>query len=276
MRSIFATLRQLVLPAGALPGTPRTVIGPDLPPPLDTYLFGGTTRASSAIITYGNSVNSYQFLAFIPGTTTASIYWMGWVRVGVVQELSAGVPYGQSWNISAGPGVISMGFYTPTNGAVQLFGGDFSIDGVSQSRGLRAVTISTVSTAAVAAETVVLTCSTVFIQPGRAYRAEFLGETVGSLASNTAIYLVRRTGVAGTILRNATAWTMSPTAGVSQSCTGPVIFRNATGALLVDDIVLTLQAFGGTVTMAAAADRTRHLEIRDIGAAASYPNAPQF
>lgn len=276
MRSIFATLRQLVLPAGALPGTPRTVIGPDLPPPLDTYLFGGTTRASSAIITYGNSVNSYQFLAFIPGTTTASVYWMGWVRNGVVQEFSAGIPYGQSWNISAGPGVISMGFYTPTNGAVQYFGGDVSIDGVSQSRGLRAVTISTVSTAAIIAETVVLTCSTVFINPNRAYEVIIGGATYSSAASGLALYMIRRTGLAGTILQASTEVLMNPTPVVSLRTDFRVIIRNNTAATIVDDVVLTLTAAIGDVTMLGAVDRPRFMEIRDIGAAARYPNAPQF
>jgi hypothetical protein len=292
MRSYFATLRQLVLPAGAQPGTPRTIIGPDLPPPLDTYLFGGVVKATSAIITYGNSATSYQFLAFVPGTTTASQLYMGWVKTGAVQEFLPGIPYGQSWNLSAGAGVVSMGFIVPTNGASQFIGPvqiltgalaisagvDTTIGGVSQPRGLVGRARSIAGTGAIGVETVTLTSPAITWVAGRAYEVTEATDWSGSVANNLAFVTLRRNNLAGAVLA-AHQVNNSPNVGFGATQQTRTIIVNATAANIVDNIVQTAQAVGGgTVTGAGGGfySFVRYLEIRDIGAATDYPDAVQI
>lgn len=103
MRSILAGLRTLTLPWGAGPGTARLVLGPDLPPPLKTYLFFGQRVASEAIIYYSGtpSNDDYQFEALVELPGTHFVY-RGSVLNGVVLEESVGHPNGFYTSFSGG------------------------------------------------------------------------------------------------------------------------------------------------------------------------------
>jgi hypothetical protein len=103
---------------------------------------------------------------------------------------------------------------------------------------------------------------------GQVYRATWYGDTSSSASNATALYRVRPGTVAGTIV-NVSAYQMAVTAGFSQWCGAAWHF-----AFTVDTTVsmlLTLQGFGGTVTMLGNFDQTRYLEIVYAGPAALYP-----
>lgn len=89
----------LVIPPGAGPGEARIVIGPDLPPPLDTYTFsGGQTYASGIIFYADGSDTTYTYLCVVEDTTDQDIaIHFGHVNGGVVVEESPGVPQTIRW-----------------------------------------------------------------------------------------------------------------------------------------------------------------------------------
>ena len=96
------------------------------------------------------------------------------------------------------------------------------------------------------------------------------------MASNTILYQVRRTNLAGAI-RFAAARENSATAGNTNNMFTRAIVRNNSGADITDNIVLTIQAVGaGTVTDTAGATFPRYMEIRDIGESSDYPGAIQI
>lgn len=100
MRSLFATLRTLVLPAGAATTSPRIVLGPDVPAELQTY-YSGTIGA--AVLWYSGTNYWYDAAA----STLAGLdrRYVGWVRSGTVHE------YALFYDQASGPGV-TVGFDT--------------------------------------------------------------------------------------------------------------------------------------------------------------------
>jgi hypothetical protein len=88
-------INSLVIPNTAGAGTARLVIGSLFPPPLDTYLFFGTTKAAAAIIYYSGtpSNDDYQFDAIVQ-TPGAHFVYRGTVLNGAMNEYSAGRPVG--------------------------------------------------------------------------------------------------------------------------------------------------------------------------------------
>lgn len=273
MRSFFATLQQLVIPAGAGPNSPAIIIGPTVPAEVAAWaaFWGPATVTIDEAIVFRRSATSYVWEAI--GTFSGVP-----ARMRGTYDPANGVILTQR-TVITGAGVISERFgsgLNPITIQVDMTNADFTIASVSQGRGQTGWASSVVASAAVAGETVVLTSNVAAFQAGRAYSAEFVGETGGSVASNTALYLFRRNGVAGTILRNAMGYTMSATVGVTLSCAARAVFANYTAVGVVDTVVLTLQSSAGTVTMDGQATRPRHFEVRDIGAAVDYPNVPQI
>lgn len=94
MRSFFANLVSLTLPFNAGPNTSRIVIGPTLPPPLDTYVtVNGPYQAG--IIFYGTGDDTtYTYMCVIDnaGFGAYNEVHIGQVLGGFVQEESPGVP----------------------------------------------------------------------------------------------------------------------------------------------------------------------------------------
>lgn len=109
MRSLFATLRTLVLPGGSRPGTARIVIGPDLPPPLDTYALAFARIIAANIVWYGTDPTGTDgdFIADLlveypsPPPVISEIIRCH-VIGGAVVEYAPGFPMGQVWHSSAG------------------------------------------------------------------------------------------------------------------------------------------------------------------------------
>lgn len=157
-------------------------------------------------------------------------------------------------------------------------GGNFIVGSVSGTGQLIDLVSSVSSTAAIGAETVVLTGNSITWAAGRAYEVMFSQETAGSVANNAAFFTVRRASVAGAIKFGA-AFQMNATIGTSQNCYTRFIIRNATASDVTALIVLTLQSVGGgTVTGSGGGTYSlvRYLEVRDAGVSTDYANAVQI
>jgi len=85
MRSVFAVLRQLVLPAGSPLGTPRTVIGPDVPPELVAFYATESATVYGMILNQASGTDyTYDGLAVGAGIANRVV---GRVTAGVVNEV---------------------------------------------------------------------------------------------------------------------------------------------------------------------------------------------
>lgn len=123
-------LRSIVIPQDAGPGDPRIEITPTLPPPLDTYLYLGTTDLIGGIIFYRGTPGDQDY-GFIVQAETASelLILQGFVRAGVVVEFAAGDPAGFQWSAdfggSAQPDLFALGrLWTGLNTDTGLYVGD--------------------------------------------------------------------------------------------------------------------------------------------------------
>jgi len=96
-------LDTIVLPPGALPGQTRIVIGPDLPPPLDTYLVAGLYPYNDGIIFYSATPtdDDYLFLCQVQFPGTHQVHF-GAVINGAVSEVSTGNPRAFKWAFGGG------------------------------------------------------------------------------------------------------------------------------------------------------------------------------
>lgn len=292
MRSLFAVLRSLTLPAGAQPGSPAIILGPDVPADLQAYYTGRGFPVASAII-YRLDASTYVYeAALAPGATES--HARGWSDTGTIYEtefsfFSPPVPANVGFQLGApGAGIfVTVGLSTRAadrlvefwrfaqSQTVQIFGG-WEVDAVSQSRGRVDRVSSVANTAAIGAETVILTGNSITWKAGRAYEVIYRGLPFASIASNFAVYRIRRNNLAGTLLA-INQWEMNVNAVSAQNILNRVIIRNNTAADIIDNIVLTLEATGGgTVTDQGGATFVRYLEIRDCGAASDYPNAIQI
>ncbi len=148
-------------------------------------------------------------------------------------------------------------------------GVDVRMFDVSMPRGLRSRVDDTASSAAVGAETIVLTTPAMDFIEGRCYEVKWRGRTVSSVA-NTVTYQIRQTNLAGAII--ATLGDIRLAGALTSTLFDTVYVRCDSGSFN-DQLVLTLQASAGTGQMTGSATQLRWLEIRDCGAAADYANA---
>jgi hypothetical protein len=111
VRSFFATLRTLVLPGGAGPGTGRIVLGPDVPQALQDYYFGQVT---AAILFYASDgpagFDNYWYEALFEPIAGHADIAHGWYDADndAILEFEnirfASVGLGQSWQIGTANG----------------------------------------------------------------------------------------------------------------------------------------------------------------------------
>jgi hypothetical protein len=133
---------------------------------------------------------------------------------------------------------------------------------------------SVANTAAIGAETVVLTTANISWKNGRAYAIEYDQLTTPSVANNAAQFRVRRNNVAGALLLD---FTHQLPLVAAQTCHASGFVINNSGADISDKIVLTMTAAAGTCTGTGAATTVRWLNIFDVGGAvADFSNAIQI
>ncbi len=114
MKSLLSWLRSLTIPTGAGDGTPRTVIGPDVPAELSAYYGAGAVLM--ATISYaGNGAYHYDALILGPGDPVpAAAYVRGfWTLANIIEtayeDLGAGPPLERTWYLGGrGPNGISV------------------------------------------------------------------------------------------------------------------------------------------------------------------------
>lgn len=291
MRSILAGLRTLVVPWGATQ-PPRIVIGTDDP-------LAQSLSQESAIVFYTETAGGFVWSNFydvgppkldqlalfytnntdLPGDPPEYItaYW----NHGVPRAaLHLGLTVASV--ILTATQELFIGSFDP-NVLVSIAGDPVSFDTdagfddtgsgspISMSRGIRGVISSTANSAAVSAETAVLTLGTFTFRDSRAYRIAIGGRVAGSVA-NGALFQVRRTSAAGTVIGIIGAFPVTGSGG-ARPAHGECYVSNSTGSDITDAVVLTLTASTGTCTHTAAANAKRYLEIRDAGAASKVTQA---
>lgn len=270
MRSFFATLRQLVIPAGAQPGTSRIVITPDLPPPLKTYMFGGLDLADGGIIMYTASPgdNTYQFIVHVPNATLSSIY-MGSVVAGVVIDDGSNNPAGLEYAVNLATLIVTWALSVDVLNYAT--GTDLQYASVSMGRGRRDAVAVVANSGAIGAEAVLITGNSVTFFNGRAYRIRVrLNVTLAAAnAANAQVIRVRVTNIAGTV---ENTWVQRCVVAGSESVEFAFIARRTAGTDLTTQLVVTGQGVTNTFVLDVAGNTPGELHIEDIGAAADFTN----
>ena len=272
MRSLFAVLRRLVLPAGAPAGNPRVEIGgPPFPAGLVAYFAGGPWDGNPETVVAGTlfygvgtgfewDVEIQNLIGFGNGPIRS---------VGRFDPFS-GTQYREIYRIIGDTHEWAASTIEEFNGSVEIKG-PFGADGFTLGRGTRQRIDSASGTAAGGAEAVVLTTGNVTFVAGRAYRIRWATDQVSSVA-NVVAFRVRRTGIAGTVLYLA-QFPVPTGAGAQHRKSDVFYVRNSTAADITDILVLTAQASAGTTTGIGSATQVRYLEAEDAGDPALFPNA---
>jgi len=299
--SLFARIRQLILPGTAQPNDPALVMGPDLPPCMRSRYAWAILGRPQGTVSGGINAPATFFIAgrSAPGVAEVDEGWLiydqgtvcGYVVTGVnLMNNFGGGSISAAYTVGtfiAAQGVASyagaigyqFGSNAPNQPVQVRFGSSdgnpnqsqWFVDTVSMGRGLRASAISTVNSAAVGAEAVVLTTNSATFYNGRAYEWCIVGSYNQSAAGFWTINL-RSTNLAGTIVGQVADATVVGT-GPYRPHLGR--FVRTAGSDLAVPIVVTLQFTGaGTVTQTAAALSPRSVYIRDCGAAGDYLNEP--
>lgn len=120
-----------------------------------------------------------------------------------------------------------------------------------------------------AVETVTDTTQTMEFAAGRAFEIAIGWWHTASVANQGVIRIRQGTTTGGTLLA----------ANRFNSNTGSAIhehdlafFRNSSGTLITDSLVLTLVASAGTITFSASVETPRYMVVRDAGPASSFTN----
>lgn len=145
---------------------------------------------------------------------------------------------------------------------------------VSLGRGIQASASATTNSAAVSAETVILTTGTMTFYTGRAYRVEIGGGLFSNTANNWGKFRVWKTSLAGTLLLDFTNQETLQNTGFVSEVSNVGYISNTTGSNITNTtLALTLQSNAGTVAMYGATNTPRYISVTDIGAASAYPMA---
>lgn len=132
-------------------------------------------------------------------------------------------------------------------------------------------TAATGNSAAITVETLVLATGTITFRAGCAYEIDYELDVQGSVGGNFANFQIRKTNVAGTVLRANSGHPMASVAGFGATCKGSAIVRNTSSADIASVVVLTVASpLAGTVTIVGAADRLAFLRARYIGGASIF------
>ena len=271
----------LTIPPFAGPGDARITIGQDLPADLVAfYAAGGYTTVGGIVLFAAGGDYDYLVLAITGGGLPAVV---------VGTRDAEGV--GEAFEFFPIPAlalsqILFGGFGTPqvelimaanseqdfnTGSILNLnVGSDFAIDGKSAPRGNIAYVDSAANSAAVGAETVILTLASKTYRANRAYGVEWSGSLLSSVAQITDLR-VRKTNAAGQLLNQ---WTEVVIAGALNRRRTNISYFKVGAADVTGVVVLTASATAGTIAQNAAASNIRHLKTYDAGAGAFYANIP--
>ena len=283
MRSLFAVIRTLTLPAGAPPASPRIVIGPDIPPELvawgathtvtfyavELFYFDATTYFWRAVASFSGqtmiSEGTYDTTNGVYVTSRTLITGAGFPNV----ETRIGSSFLNTFLYSV---ELQQTYFEVTSDSTLAVdsGAAFTIDGRSAGRGLISFVAAQSDSAAIGAETAALTDGTSrTFKNGRAFVATYGARFAGSVA-NTIVTRFRKNTAAGTEFLAFS----HPLTTADQWFSGENIFVNSSGSDVSFAPCFTIAATAGTATMRGATTIPRSIRIYDIGAAADYSNVP--
>lgn len=280
--------RQLTLPEGAEGTDPRIVIGPDVPPELQT-IPGDGRHVIAAILWYFNSLSYHWYgLARDPFGSLSVVRGISDALNGTfLIDSYSYAPGASTWEIgSTLPGVADTALNI--NGAALRLGDPgganpnatpWVIDGRSQGRGLIcAAPVAIAASAPVTVETVYLTMPAATFRDQRAYELRYRTHVTGSATPMGCAVRARRTDAAGVAVGEAVARIVN--AGGFHETSHIFKVVNASGADVTRTMVLTLtpinQPVGATVNATNAANRLGEFEAWDVGIAADFPGCPQI
>ena len=182
MRSLFATIRRLTIPAGATGA--RTVIGPDIPTDLvNFYTVAAVRTVVAATLSYDDFGNYFYdvALAYTGGGTVEHAYGFGRAS-GQIYETEAHRldPGPETRDVFLGgrtsaSGISSASIAEDVDFKIYRPGGGPTA-GISQGRGRRDYIQDTGSTGATAAEVVCLTGASIIWPDNRAFEILIKGE----------------------------------------------------------------------------------------------------
>lgn len=151
-------------------------------------------------------------------------------------------------------------------------GGNFIVGVADDLSGPVNFVSSTSSTGAITVETTVLTSGSIIWRAGRAYSVAFSQETTPSVVNSFVEIVVRRTTGSVLLLDNVFPLPIL----VRSNCQATGFVRNNTSGDITDSILLRAIAGAGNITGFGSATNLRWLEVREVGASASYTNAVQI
>jgi hypothetical protein len=150
---------------------------------------------------------------------------------------------------------------------------DAYVYGIPLARGVKAAAASVASSAAIAAETVVLSTPSKTYRAGRVYEAELVGLVNGSAASASGSFRLRKgTTVAGAIL-STTGDTDCSVVGRNYNAYGKTFFQ-VVGADVTTALCYCLTGLGGNIVHFASATTPRYMVVRDVTDTAQGIAAP--
>lgn len=143
------------------------------------------------------------------------------------------------------------------------------------SYGVKVAATAQVSSAAIAAETVVLTAGTATYRAGRIYEAEVVGLMSGSAAGASGEFRLRKGNTTAGLILSATGGIDCAVVGRNYNGYGKTYFQ-VIGTDVTTQMCYTLQGTGGNVTHFASATSPRYIVIRDVTDAGVSIIAPQL
>jgi len=309
MRSPFATLQSLTIPAGAAPGDPAIVIGGEPPAELVAYYAADPlTPQIVGCVLYRLSAGNYSYDVLVKDSfNTLMRRAFGSVQGGVnvfeemtldVNQFVGSVKFSRRTNsdVVMGMNDTAMEFTGTQSGnmaGVALRGGSglllddaacpFTVDSLSAPRGLRGsgkLTAGTVAASA-GAEVAIPAASwatepEVTVDPGRLMKATLVFGGFPSAATNSMTQIVLRKGsatVVGTIL---SWWQAQYTTAAAANLTYQTLigyFRNSTGSPVTTKLSVTNGRLNGAASTSFYGDANLPLTlvVEDIGLASEHP-----
>jgi hypothetical protein len=289
MRSLFATIRNFIIPAGSPITAPRFefLTGQAIPAELLAAFPGITSafilRTSATQYTYmlmrvtGLHIGTVVNLNIVD---TMSLFGNGTSGTLDIGFLTAGplIQKDLRTTFRAGAGASDVVFENrqvriEAACILQILGG-LEVNGISQPRGRAGFVASAAGVLGFAAETTILNTGNVTFVAGRAYEIRWELDATSNAAYVDSVWHLRRTNIAGALLRQAVGFAVNNTDAVT--CGSRAVVRNDTGADIVTPVLLTGSApLGGALSVRGLAAAPYYLEVTDIGLSTSFPNVVQ-
>lgn len=239
-------------------GVPRIFLGADDP-------FATAAGALAAIMFYWDTDEAFMIDVRRVGTT-------GYLRFTNTDATGITANYLEfAYDENTGSATLTIGFVD----RMDVIAEEWTLNSVVQSDGYGYYDYQNSNSAAIGAETVILTLGSETYIPGRAYRIEVRGRVQGSVA-NTATFRVRfGTTVAGFLFCTLGGVPVTTAGANTAAAVNLERYVQVDGGdpPITSAFVITMAANAGTATMLGAANEPFYVTIRDVGANTDFPEA---